>query len=96
MEMFESRGVRLKTERGNRVFPESDRAMDVVDAMARLIKRKNIKLVTGKTVKDIKEKNGKVESVVLSDGKEIKADAVIIATGGASYQRTGSCCYGDV
>ena len=90
MEMFESLGVRLKTERGNRVFPESDRAMDVVDAMARLIKRKNIKLVTGKTVKDIKEKNGKVESVVLSDGKEIKTDAVIIATGGASYQRTGS------
>lgn len=90
MEMFESLGVRLKTERGNRVFPESDRAMDVVDAMARLIKKKNIKLVTGKTVKDIKEKNGKVESVVLSDGKEIKADAVIIATGGASYQRTGS------
>lgn len=90
MEMFESLGVRLKTERGNRVFPESDRAMDVVDAMARLIKRKNIKLVTGKTVKDIKEKNGKVEFVVLSDGKEIKADAVIIATGGASYQRTGS------
>ena len=90
MEMFESLGVRLKTERGNRVFPESDRAMDVVDAMARLIKRKNIKLVTGKTVKDIKEKNGKVESVVLNDGKEIKADAVIIATGGASYQRTGS------
>ena len=90
MEMFESLGVRLKTERGNRVFPESDRAMDVVDAMSRLIKRKNIKLVTGKTVKDIKENNGKVESVVLSDGKEIKADAVIIATGGASYQRTGS------
>ena len=90
MEMFESLGVRLKTERGNRVFPESDRAMDVVDAMSRLIKRKNIKLVTGKTVKDIKEKNGKVESIVLSDGKEIKADAVIIATGGASYQRTGS------
>ena len=90
MEMFESLGVRLKTERGNRVFPESDSAMDVVDAMSRLIKRKNIKLVTGKTVKDIKEKNGKVESVVLSDGKEIKADAVIIATGGASYQRTGS------
>lgn len=90
MEMFECLGVRLKTERGNRVFPESDRAMDVVDAMARLIKRKNIKLVTGKTVKDIKEKNGKVESVVLSDGKEIKTNAVIIATGGASYQRTGS------
>ena len=64
--------------------------MDVVDAMSRLIKRKNIKLVTGKTVKDIKEKNGKVESVVLSDGKEIKTDAVIIATGGASYPRTGS------
>lgn len=90
MEMFENLGVRLKTERGNRVFPESDRAMDVVDAMSRLIKRKNIKLVTGKTVKNIKEKNGRVESVVLSDEKEIKADAVIIATGGASYPRTGS------
>lgn len=90
MEMFENLGVRLKTERGNRVFPESDRAMDVVDAMSRLIKRKNIKLVIGKTVKNIKEKNGRVESVVLSDEKEIKADAVIIATGGASYPRTGS------
>ncbi|WP_300282085.1 NAD(P)/FAD-dependent oxidoreductase [Peptacetobacter sp.] len=90
MEMFESLGVKLKTERGNRVFPESDRAIDVVDAMAKLIKRKNIKLITGKSVKDIKEKNKKIESVILDNGKEIKTDAVIIATGGASYKRTGS------
>lgn len=90
MQMFEGLGVSLKTERGNRVFPESDRAMDVVDAMVRLINKKNIKLINKKTVKNINQKNGKVESVVLSDGKEIKADAVIIATGGASYSRTGS------
>lgn len=90
MQMFEELGVSLKTERGNRVFPESDRAIDVVDAMARLINKKNIKLINKKTVKNINQKNGKVESVVLSDGKEIKADAVIIATGGASYSRTGS------
>lgn len=90
MDMFESLGVKLKTERGNRVFPESDRAIDVVDAMAKLIKRKNIKLITGKSVKDIKEKNKKIESVILDNGKEIKTDAVIIATGGASYKRTGS------
>lgn len=90
MEMFESLGVRLKTERGNRVFPESDRAIDVVDAMSRLIKKKNIKLITGRTVKNIKEKNGKIESVILDNKNEIKTDAVIIATGGASYSRTGS------
>ena len=90
MDLFEKNGVPLKTERGNRVFPESDRAMDVVDALSRIIKKKNIKLMTGCSVSGVKAVNGKVDAVVLKDGKEIKADSVIIATGGSSYRRTGS------
>lgn len=90
MDIFERYGVKLKVERGNRVFPESDRAMDVVDAMYRMINHKNIKLMTDASVKEIKTKDNHVKSVVLKNGKEIHADSVILATGGASYKRTGS------
>lgn len=90
MDIFEKYGVKLKVERGNRVFPESDRAMDVVDAMHRMINHKNIKLMTDASVKEIKTKDNHVKSVVLKNGKEIHADSVILATGGASYKRTGS------
>ncbi|TQQ84463.1 NAD(P)/FAD-dependent oxidoreductase [Peptacetobacter hominis] len=90
MDIFERYGVKLKVERGNRVFPESDRAMDVVDAMYRMINHKNIKLMTDTSVKEIKTKDNHVKSVVLKNGKEIHADSVILATGGASYKRTGS------
>ena len=86
MEFFEARKVRLKTERGNRVFPESDRAYDIVDALGAYASRCKIvhERVTGISVSD-----GKVNGVNTEKGF-FEADAVIICTGGASYPLTGS------
>lgn len=90
---FENRGVSLKTERGNRVFPVSDKAVDIVDALANAVKAhakaKRIKTVTG-VAETVLSESGKVTGVKLRDGNIIPADAVIIATGGVSYPLTGS------
>ncbi|MBQ7064370.1 MAG: (d)CMP kinase [Firmicutes bacterium] len=88
MERIEAAGVPLKVERGNRVFPVSDKALDVVDALVRDLQQSGATLRTGVTVRRIipLESGFRVES---SDG-EFRADAVILSTGGASYSRTGS------
>lgn len=87
MELFESLGVPLKTERGRRVFPVSDRAVDIADALAHYAKGCHI--VSG-DVTEITAENGAVTGVKLADGAFLQADAVIIATGGLSYPVTGS------
>lgn len=85
---FERLGVPLKTERGGRVFPCSDKAADVIDALFFSLRRKGIKIVHERAEK-IWVKNGKVQGV--STGKQqIPCDTAIIATGGASYSMTGS------
>lgn len=88
--MFEKMGVKLKTERGNRVFPESDKAHDVSDALEKMVKKSGAKILLNTKVDKIIEKNGKIEKVILDNKKEIKCDSVIVATGGISYPRTGS------
>ncbi|MBP3929078.1 MAG: NAD(P)/FAD-dependent oxidoreductase [Peptostreptococcaceae bacterium] len=90
IDMFNSLGLKTKTERGKRVFPESDRAKDVVVALEKQLKQSNTKVILNAKVDKINQKNGKVESVTLSDKSTIKCDRVIIATGGVSYPRTGS------
>ena len=90
IDMFNSLGVKTKTERGKRVFPESDKAKDVVVALEKQMKKNKENVVLNSNVKKIQQKNGKIESVVLSNNKVIKCDSVIIATGGVSYPRTGS------
>ena len=90
IDMFNSLGLKTKTERGKRVFPESDRAKDVVVALEKQLKQSNTKVILNAKVDKINQKNGKVESVTLSDKRTIKCDRVIIATGGVSYPRTGS------
>lgn len=90
IDMFNSLGVKTKTERGKRVFPESDKAKDVVVALEKQMKQNKVNVVLNANVKKIEQKNGKIESVVLSNNKIIKCDSVIIATGGVSYPRTGS------
>ena len=85
---FEELGVPLKVERGNRVFPVSDRATDVVDALVRACRESGVRIVTAHVEKLLVE-NGSVRGV-RADGKEYDADAVIVATGGASYPLTGS------
>ena len=90
IDMFNSLGVKTKTERGKRVFPESDKAKDVVVALEKQMKQNKVNVVLNSNVKKIEQKNGKIESVVLSNNKVIKCDSVVIATGGVSYPRTGS------
>lgn len=85
MEYFESLGVPLKTERGNRVFPVSDRAYDIVDALASAVKG-HIK--TAK-VSGIEVENGRVTGIRVG-GRSIPHDSVIVCTGGLSYPGTGS------
>lgn len=86
--LLNSLGVKVKTERGGRVFPESDRADDVADALALFALGKNVIKVRD-TAKEILIEDGRV-SGVKTDTKIIKADSVILATGGASYPLTGS------
>ncbi len=88
MDFFESRGVELKTERGNRVFPVSDKAVEIVDALTDFAGR-YADIVKGRAVKLITE-NGKVLGVETQEGETIYADKIIIATGGLSYPGTGS------
>lgn len=86
---MESIGVPTKVERGNRVFPESDSAVTVIEALAKYLKRKNVHLVNAKVARLIIE-NQCIKGLVTDDGRSIKADAVIVATGGKSYPQTGS------
>lgn len=88
MEFFENLGVSLKTERGNRVFPVSDKAVTIVDALTNEAK-KYADIICGEAV-SVMAQNGKVTAVQLKNKKIIPADAVIIATGGKSYPLTGS------
>lgn len=86
---FETAGVSLKTERGNRVFPVSDKAVDIVDALVKTAKSGGTKFINA-TAAEILAENGSVSGVKLTDGRVISADSVILATGGMSYPLTGS------
>lgn len=86
---FEELGVPLKTERGNRVFPVSDKAVDIVDALVNAVKKLNIKIINATVYKVVTEGNA-IKSVILDNGVHLIADSVLIATGGASYSLTGS------
>ena len=85
---FEEQGVPLKVERGNRVFPVSDKARDVVDALVRAARDEGVKILHA-NVSDLLIEDGRARGVRVGD-KEYPADAVILATGGASYPLTGS------
>ncbi|MBQ7475727.1 MAG: NAD(P)/FAD-dependent oxidoreductase [Clostridia bacterium] len=89
MDFFEEAGVPLKTERGNRVFPESDRAYDVVDALLSRVRSSGVRLVTGARVASAVRTDGGF-TVKVRGGEEAFYDAVIVATGGVSYPLTGS------
>ena len=90
IDMFKQLGVSTRVERGKRVFPESDKARDVVDALERQLNNKKVKLELNAQVAKIVTKDNKIEKVILSNKKEIKCDSVIVATGGLSYPLTGS------
>ncbi len=89
MGFFEELGVPLKVERGQRVFPESDRAMDVVDALVDECRKLGCKFIQG-SVKELLLEDGAVNGVVTAEGREFHADSVLLCTGGKSYPATGS------
>ncbi len=90
IDFFESRRMKTKTERGNRVFPVSDRASDVIGALAREMDRLNVKVCLRTEVKELLIEEGRAAGVVLADGQIRRGDAVLVATGGLSYPSTGS------
>lgn len=89
MELFEDMGVPLKTERGGRVFPVSDKAVDIVDALVSFATDDGTQIVKGRA-KELIIENGTVKGAVTYDGEKIFAEKVLIATGGKSYPATGS------
>lgn len=88
MDYVEAQGVPLKIERGNRVFPCSDRAVDIVDALYRACK--GCRFLFGMRATELAVEDGRVKGVRLDSGEYIAADSVIVATGGMSYSATGS------
>ena len=88
MDFFENHGVALKTERGNRVFPQSDKAADIIDALFLWVKKAGVTIVHT-TADELLIEDG-VLTGVSAGHKTYKADRIIVATGGASYPQTGS------
>ena len=90
MALFEGLGVPLKTERGRRVFPVSDRADDIASALIRFAQDNGAFLLTGKRAGKLLIQESRIAGVALTNGETMKANTVVIATGGMSYPKTGS------
>lgn len=103
MEFFEQIGVRLKVERGNRVFPQSDHSSDIIRALEYELRRVGVEVFLNTAVKEVIVETTEVVSgqgdsvltqkckgVILSNGKRVMADSVLLATGGVSYPLTGA------
>jgi predicted Rossmann fold flavoprotein len=92
VDFFEDSGVSTKVERGDRIFPVSDKSMDVLDALRDILHKNRVTIIKKQAVKKIIAENNKITKVVLAK-QDIVADKFIIATGGLSYPATG--CSGD-
>lgn len=92
MAFLEKEGLHLKVERGNRVFPASDKSSDVIKTLKEAMARRGVKVLYETAVKSLmfSEDGEAVCGVVTEDGKKLPSDAVVIATGGLSYTSTGS------
>ena len=88
MNFFETNGCPLKTERGNRVFPISDRSQSILECLQKELRRRGVTVQTAR-VKSILTEEGRAVGVVTQSG-EVRAKWVILATGGVSYPTTGS------
>lgn len=90
MDFFENEGMPYKVERGNRVFPVSDHSSDVIRTLERAMKKQGVVIKLHTQVKSLLVEQNKVCGVNLVDGTQVKADHVIVATGGLSYPTTGA------
>lgn len=83
-------GLQTKVERGNRVFPISDKASDVTKALEKMLQQNNVKIRFHSDIKSVNVSGDKVTSIELKDGSTFPCDSIVIATGGVSYPSTGS------
>ena len=90
MNFFKELGLKIKVERGERVFPESDHSSDVIAALSKEMRRLGVEISLHTEVKEILMNADGVTGVLLSDGTTLDGDACIVATGGYSYRTTGS------
>ena len=87
---FEENGCPLKVERGERVFPVSDHASDIIKTLTKALKDRHVKIMLNTAVKELIIEDGAVKGVILDDGSSLYADKVLVTTGGVSYPTTGS------
>jgi len=90
MERLEALGVPLKVERGNRVFPVSDKSSDIIAALRRGLEQAGVAVRLNTRVAELAVGEGCCQGVKLEDGSTLTADAIVLATGGLSYPSTGS------
>ncbi len=90
MNFLEQAGCRLKTERGDRVFPVSDHSSDVIAALQRELKKRKVEIRLNAEARELLISEGMITGVILKDGVRLEADRVIVCTGGISYPATGS------
>ena len=90
MNFFKELGLKIKVERGERVFPESDHSSDVIAALSKEMRRLGVEISLHTEVKEILTNADGVTGVLLSDGTTLDGDTCIVATGGYSYRTTGS------
>lgn len=87
---FENQGIKLKTERGGRIFPLSDKSSDIIKGLSNGLKENKVQVKLNSKVTNILSKNDKILGVEINNSQKIMGDHFIIATGGASYPLTGS------
>ena len=88
---MEENGCPVKIERGNRVFPTSDKSSDVIKAISRRLQALGVEVHLREEVADLTQDSGHITGIILKKGhRPIPADAIIVATGGLSYPSTGS------
>jgi len=87
---FEERGVKTKVEDGGRVFPASDDAFNVLNALKNVLAENKVEVMTGTAVKHVIQKDKRIDKVVLANGTDLHAEKYIICTGGKSWPQTGS------
>lgn len=90
MNFFQERGLKLKVERQLRVFPETDKSINILQVLEQELIKNQVKVITQAVLKDILIEGGKVSGILLEDKSKVFADKVILAIGGISYSFTGS------
>jgi len=96
MNFLKTSGVKLKVERGDRVFPDSDKSSDIITAFEKELIKRGVSIRLNTHVAEMECRNSRIKSITLDDGTKVEADHYILCTGGISYPQTGSTGEGHV